>query len=169
DIGELVFYHMSRLCENYGLEAKGFSPDFLEALSAYDWPGNVRELLGILDRTLSLARHEPILFARHLPTQIRTHLARSTVARNLLRKFEKPEKTPRAVRRSGDPADDPPVALPCFRDYRHAVMEEAEKRYFKDLMEATKGCIKDACAVAGLGRTQLYILLKKHGISRLGW
>lgn len=36
-------------------------------------------------------------------------------------------------------------------------------------MSVTKGNIKDACRVSGLGRTQLYEMLKKHRISRLGW
>lgn len=46
---------------------------------------------------------------------------------------------------------------------------EAEKRYFRDLMALTRGSIKEACRISGLGRTRLYTLMKKHGISRPGW
>ena len=38
DIKELARYHLDRLCDRYGLAAKGFSPEFLKTLAAYPWP-----------------------------------------------------------------------------------------------------------------------------------
>ena len=66
DIKELIFYHLNKLCESYGTETKGFSPEFFEVLMTYEWPGNVRELLNTLEEVLSVARHEPTLFPYHL-------------------------------------------------------------------------------------------------------
>ena len=81
DIRELVMYHMAKLSERYGIGTKGFAPEFLESLIAYDWPGNVRELVNAVERALTMARHEPTLFPKHLPTQIRVSLARASVTK----------------------------------------------------------------------------------------
>jgi two-component system NtrC family response regulator len=35
DIMDIAFYHLTKLCDYYGLEVKGFSPEFLEALLTY--------------------------------------------------------------------------------------------------------------------------------------
>ena len=44
DIGDLVMSHTVKFRRCGAIEIKGFSPEFLDALNAYDWPGNVREL-----------------------------------------------------------------------------------------------------------------------------
>ena len=46
---------------------------------------------------------------------------------------------------------------------------ESEKKYVLELLSFTNGSIKEACRLSGLGRTWLYTLMKKYGISRLGW
>ena len=79
DIKELAMYHMARVCERYQIGTKGFSPEFFDALMAYDWPGNVRELVNALERAISDAYHEPTLFPKHLPLDLRVKVARSSV------------------------------------------------------------------------------------------
>jgi two-component system, NtrC family, response regulator len=165
DIKELVFYYMNRLCENYEIETKGFSPDFMDALMSYEWPGNVRELMNTLDRTLSLARHEPILFAKHLPVNIRARAIRSSVSSVK----NQPQSGIVGHQDMTKQEDGRPEGLPAFRDLRKAVLEKAEREYLQDLVALTRGNLKEAGRISGLGRTQLFMLLKKHGISRLGW
>ena len=80
DIKPIALHHTARFCDNYGIEMKGFSSDFFNALSSYDWPGNVRELVNSLESAISVAQHEPILFPKHLPPAIRVHLAKSLIA-----------------------------------------------------------------------------------------
>lgn len=152
DIKELVLYHLTNLCDIYGIKIKGFSPDFLEALSAYPWPGNVRELVNALERALTAARHEPILFPKHLPDHIRIKLTQSTL---------KGDRPAIADEKSFEPSDFQ-GDFPTFQDFKAQVLAGAEKRYLENLLERTAGNISEASRQSGLGRTWLYTLLKKH-------
>ena len=152
DIKELVLYHLTNLCDIYGTKIKGFSPDFLEALSDYPWPGNVRELVNALERALAAARHEPILFPKHLPDHIRIKLTQSTL---------KGDRPVIADEKAVEPSDFQ-GDIPTFQDFKAQVLAGAEKRYLENLLERTAGNISEASRQSGLGRTWLYTLLKKH-------
>jgi len=152
DIKELVLYHLTHLCELYSIKPKGFSPDFLDALSAYGWPGNVRELAHALERSLAASRQEPILFPKHLPDHIRIKLTQSMLKGN------RPEV---ADKKPAGPSHFQGV-FPLFQNFKAQVLEGAEKRYLENLLERTAGNISEASRQSGLGRTWLYRLLKKH-------
>lgn len=154
DIKDMAMHYMVKLCERYGTETKGFSPDFFEALSAYDWPGNVRELINTMERVLTVARFEPTLFPRHLPTQIRIHEARASISKNKghIEKFGMD--------------DDHAGVLPKLQDVRESAISKLEKQYLHDLMLLTKRNIKEACRISGLSRSRLYHLLNQYKISR---
>jgi len=157
DLKELIVYYLNQLCEGYGLLTKGLSPDCFDALTTYDWPGNVRELINTLERALAQSRQEPTLFAKHLPTKIRVQAAKASLREENL-SADAPVKIPALA-----------FKFPRFKDYKENLLDEGEKEYLQELMAFTKGSIKEACQISGLGRTWLYTLLKKHGISRLGW
>jgi two-component system, NtrC family, response regulator len=142
DIKDLAMYHMARVCERYQIGTKGFSPDFLDALLAYDWPGNVRELVNAIERSITAAYHGPTLFPKHLPTDIRIKVARSAI-----------KKEPSTI----SPSDAPLISLAEYR-------QSAERQYLQDLIFQTKGNMKEACLVSGLSRSRLYALLKEHDI-----
>jgi two-component system nitrogen regulation response regulator NtrX len=55
DVPQLVEHFVVRLTDRGGLEAKGFDPEALKRLAAYDWPGNIRELRNAVERLLILA------------------------------------------------------------------------------------------------------------------
>ena len=150
DIRDLVIHHMALLCERLGIEKKEFSPEFFDVLTSYPWPGNVRELVNALERALIAARHENILFPKHLPTHIRVHIARSSVHEH--------ETTDTGVGTT-------PKLFPKLQEVREKVIAGAEKRYLQDLISFTKGDIREACRISGLSRSRLYLLLKKHHIS----
>jgi two-component system NtrC family response regulator len=150
DIKTLAMHYVAQSCEQSGMETKGFSPELLHALGAYAWPGNVRELVHTLQSSVAAAGSEPVLFPRHLPTPIRVQLARISVT---------PPEAPLEV------GTGPSERFPTLREARAV----GDQRYLEDLMRHTKGYLKEACRVSGLSRTQLYLLLKKHSISRLGW
>ena len=143
DIKELAMYHMARVCERYQIGTKGFSPEFFDALMAYEWPGNVRELVNAIERAISDAYHEPTLFPKHLPLDLRVKVARSSVKKEAI------------------PTAEGVVPLGSLAECRHA----AEGRYLRDLVFQTKGKIKDACRISGLSRSRLYVLLKTHNLS----
>ncbi len=149
DIADIVTYYVAKLCERHGIGLKGFSPDFMGALSAYKWPGNVRELLHALERALAAAFHEPTLFPQHLPEHIRIDLAKHSI-QNIV--------SPRAK------SDNDLIsrkAMPSLRNYR----ENMDRMYLMELTSLAGGNIREACGVSGLSRSRLYDLLKKHNLT----
>ena len=153
DIKYLAIYHLSGLCERYGIGMKEFSAEFLDVFMNYHWPGNVRELVNALEKAITAARYEPVLYPKHLPTQIRIQVARETASRgdsqeSLLK--SRPTMSPN---------------LPRLKDYRTAAMAQMEKKYLKDLLDLTGGNISEAMRISGLSRSRLYGLLKKYQFS----
>ncbi len=55
DVGELAKYFLDRCGREHNKSLRGFSPDALRALDAYDFPGNVRELENVVERAVALA------------------------------------------------------------------------------------------------------------------
>jgi two-component system response regulator HupR/HoxA len=55
DIVPLANYLLQRASQHMGKPARGFTPQALHALQAYDWPGNVRELHNEVQRMLVMA------------------------------------------------------------------------------------------------------------------
>jgi two-component system NtrC family response regulator len=149
DIKELVIYHTDKLCDRYRMDPKGYSPDFFEALTSYNWPGNVRELVNALDAAIAVAGHDPKLFSKHLPTNMRIQMARDSIGK--------------------DSSDDCSLNLnlysngnlPKLREFRQTL----EKQYLQDLISLTRRDIKKACQISGISRSRLYELLSKHNIS----
>lgn len=154
DIKDLVLYHTGKLCEAYGIPQKGFAPEFFDCLMAYDWPGNVRELVNTLDRALAEARHEPTLFANHLPSYIRVQAVRHAV-----RGEGGEPPSPAALAPPGAP-------LPRLREFREAAIAQAEKQYLEELLTIAKNDLSEACRISALSQPRLYALLKKHRIRR---
>ena len=150
DLQDLVTYHMGILCDRLVAEKKEFSPEFFDVLKAYPWPGNVRELVNALERALITARHERVLFPKHLPTHIRIYMARSSV------------REPESIQPVPDKALP---AFPRMQDIREKAIGESEKKYLQDLISFTRGNIQESCRISGLSRSRLYLLLKKYQIS----
>jgi two-component system, NtrC family, response regulator len=146
DTKELAIYYMQKFCERYKIGPKGFSPEFFDALAAYDWPGNVRQLVNSIEQAIAVAKYEPTLFPTHLPMEIRVRIARSALAKE------------------GPTADvQQPGSVPTLRsidEYRDIM----EQQYLHDLMVHTKGNIKEVCRISGLSRSRLYALLKKYNL-----
>lgn len=149
DIVDTAFHYMKRFCERNSIATKGFSPEFLEDILAYQWPGNVRELIHAIERSLSMGQNDGILYPIHLPVHIRIALARSKL------KIEgKTEETPDAM-----PNEDTFLEL-------KTVIEQTERQYFTDLLSFTGGNISEVCRISGLSKTNVYNRLKKYGLSR---
>jgi two-component system NtrC family response regulator len=152
DIKDIAIHFLDRFCERYNLAPKGISQDFFQVLEAYDWPGNVRELSHTMEMVLTLAVDEPNLFARHLPMEIRAQGVRASLSTTCT-----PPQPP--VESPGD------LDLPAFKDHRNQVMDAAERDYLLKLQDKCGNDINLAMQISGLGRTRLYNLLKKHGLS----
>lgn len=157
DIKELSLNIISKACERERIGTKGYSPEFIKTLEAYNWPGNVRELVNALEGAISKARYEPTLFPKHLSDRIRIDLTRSTITDHM-------DRTPKSSDRNITSALS--QFLPTIKEFRETVICENEKKYITELLSVTNGDIREACRIAGLGRARLYGLMKNYGISR---
>jgi two-component system NtrC family response regulator len=82
DIRELTTHYINQICWRSKIGTKGYSPEFLDALLAYDWPGNIRELVNTIEQAIASAQDEPTLYRKHLPSHMLIQLERSRDARN---------------------------------------------------------------------------------------
>jgi len=151
DVKTLATFFMTRFCDRLHLTTKGFSPDFIEALEQYYWPGNVRELENCIMTILTDAGNDPVLYAKHLPVQIRVDLARNHF---------KTSREKHSENETGVSFDLP------LKSYKLLFVDKAEKEYLQNLVTTTDWNIKKACSQSGLSRPRLYALLKKHTILR---
>ena len=149
DIKEITRFHVSRVCDLNGIETKGFSPEFFEALGSYDWPGNVRELLNTIDSALSNAADDPTLFVKHLPTYFRVQRARASVSRD------------KSIPKPTGKKEDPEKPFPKYKIYRQTL----ERKYLIDILALTDGDTGNACQISGLSRSRFYELLSKFDLS----
>lgn len=154
DILGLVVHHLERTSESNGCPLKGYSPEYLKAIQAYDWPGNVRELLNTLDHSLAIVGDAPILYPIHLPLQIRLPNLKNQLV-------DKKEMIQDPVQPLGSEKN-----LPTIQNYRSAVVETAEKAYLLELMQRTQGNIRTACRLSGLSESRLHAILKKYDTPR---
>lgn len=153
DIRELAMYFMNRFCDRNGIASKGFSPEFIESLTAYHWPGNVRELLNTMESILTTEGDAPVLFPKHLPTPIRIKVARDSL-----------RQRPRSPNNEKG-QDDHLKNIGTFRDFRNKTVFEVEKKYLLSLMNICRSDMKKACRISGLSQSRLYALLKKHQLT----
>jgi two-component system NtrC family response regulator len=153
DFRELAMYFMNRFCDRHKIANRGFAPEFIEVLAAYDWPGNVRELENSMYSLLTTAGDDPTLFPKHLPIHIRVKVTQDSV-----KKEEQPLPQTRGYK-------GPSQAFSNYRDYREKALAAAEKNYLKDLMSLSRGNVKEAGWLSGLSQSRVYALLKKYGIS----
>ncbi len=142
DIEELAIHFITSLCKRHGLETKGVSPDFIQALMNHDWPGNVRELHQAIEQVFTSAFLGPTCFAIHLPEQLRIKQARAD--------FDQ-EKDTREF----------PSSLPTWRKYK----EMCERSYIEKLKALAEGNVSKACRISSISRTRLYQLINKYEIN----
>ena len=157
DIKELTVFYMSALCERFGIESKGASPEFWDVVTAYKWPGNVRELIQALEKALLSAKDEPMLFPKHFPTYIRIQVARNSF-------LKKPAGQGKPEIRSSVPK-----VPPNLKEIRKAAVSEAEQQYLKNLISLVGGDNNKACRISGLSRSRFYTLLRKYRPADWRW
>ena len=155
DIRELTIHHIARMCACHNIETKGFAPEFIQALEAYDWPGNIRELVNTLERVIAVTPNAPVPLSQHLPEGIRIKIARTKLTPN-----------PSSFQEDINGSSVSPQALLSLKETRESALAQVERYYLHDLMLHTGGNIHKACQISGLRRARLYELLKKYDISK---
>jgi two-component system NtrC family response regulator len=83
DIPVLAAHFLRLFNSEYNRNVSGFSPEALQALTAYHWPGNVRQLENVVERCVVLARQEEITL-RDLPAELRDETEQFKSAADML-------------------------------------------------------------------------------------
>ncbi len=154
DIMEIALHFTAEYQNRTGKGIKGFSPEFIGALTEYPWPGNVRELLSSLETAIDKSRDDPVLYHSHLPSNIRVHAAQAALAKG------------RVLKEAPNPGPAGPENMPSLKEFREEGLAAMEKNYLKELMRITGGDIKEACRISGLSRSRFYSLLQEHQITK---
>ncbi len=149
DLATLASHFVVKECRLRGREIKGISENFHEAIESYDWPGNVRELENAIYGSVSKAGAEPVLFAKHLPINIRVPVAQASI--------------PNHSQEGYNANSDIDVSLSELKPIKEMRMN-FEKAYLRELINQSEGNIEKACSISQLSRPQVYSTLKKHGL-----
>ncbi|MGE4297240.1 MAG: sigma-54-dependent transcriptional regulator [Desulfovibrionaceae bacterium] len=161
DIKQLAAFRVDKLCEKYGLPGKAFDADTMDVLTRYTWEGNVRELFNVLERAFVAAGQDKVIYAMHLPQDVRIKVAKAHLAQG-----RKPEPAPvadtvEAAEETAPPAsclDDGP--LPSLKEFKGCM----ERQYLEAVIRRCQGNIQDILDTTGLSRSHLYALLKKYSV-----
>ncbi len=157
DIPVLTAHFGQGIARELGAGFRGFAPEAMARLSAWDWPGNVRELKNAVERSVY----------RHLATGSGV----GPVAAVCLDPFESPYRpTPRPVpvstpAASGVPGAPPEVAATPEGGYDFtAHVAEVEKTLLSEALAANGGNQRRTSRHLRLSYDQCRGLLRKHGL-----
>jgi DNA-binding NtrC family response regulator len=136
DIALLCRHFLTAICEINQLPAMRLSSEALGVMERYRWPANVRELRQAVEHAAILAPEGEIR-ADDLPERVREAAAK----------------------------DGPlPSAAGRFRSAKRKVVDAFESGYLSNLMERHAGNVTLAAQQAGMLRSALQRLLRKHGL-----
>lgn len=155
DIAELTYHFRNIYSRRNKLKRKKLATDYLVLLNQYHWPGNVRELFQAVEYSITEARDSSILEAVHLPVNIRLSVTKQKLQNN--KTGQQPDRTP---------LPNQLTTMPTMKEDRERAILLQEKRYLERLLRLTDGDIRQCCKTAGLSRSRLYDLLKKHNLSQ---
>jgi DNA-binding NtrC family response regulator len=138
DIALLARHFVQAICEINQLPSISISAEALASLERYAWPSNARELRNAVEHAVILAA-EGTIRPQDLPDKIREEQA-------------------------GEAAPARYAANDRFRDAKRAVVDSFERAYLSDLLERHGGNVTSASRHAGMLRSALQRLLRKHGL-----
>jgi transcriptional regulator with GAF, ATPase, and Fis domain len=135
DIAMLVQHFVAKYAERFHKSVRGVDAGALDVLIAHGWPGNIRELENTLQRAVLLAQGEVI--------------GRAALPRELL------PAVPELPVASATPAR-------AFADARAEAIAAFERGYLDHLLSTHQGNLARAAKHAGLDRSNLRRLLRRH-------
>ena len=143
DIPLLAELFLNRACAKHGLSTPQLSSAALQLLMGHTWPGNVRELANVVEGGALLAS-DGVLDPEHLPIVLPPSSGGSlgTTASVL------------DVVRTGE-------SLPPMREAREAF----DRTYLEEVLQRSRGNVREAARLAGRNRTDFYELMRRYGIA----
>ena len=118
------------------------TPDLLRELVSRPWLGNVRELRNFLERALTLGPREALSFVA---------VAAGGAGAGGGPGFVAPRLT------------EDMIALP-YKELRERILNQIERAYVEALLSRHTGNVSAAADAAGLNRTYLHRLIRRHGL-----
>ncbi len=83
DIPILATHFLKKFSKENNKNITGFTPEAMQAITAYDWPGNVRQLENIIESCIVLSRNE-LIGIEDLPAELKDEKAQYRSAVDLL-------------------------------------------------------------------------------------
>jgi DNA-binding NtrC family response regulator len=139
DVALLARHFVAVISEINHLPPIQISAEALSILERYRWPGNVRELRNAVEHAVILAT-DGCIRPKDLPDRVREAELEPATA-----------------------ADTPGLSSRAFRDAKREVVHAFEQAYLSDLLERNGGNVTAASHQAGMLRSALQRLLRKHG------
>ena len=150
DLTEIAESYIDHFRAIIGTPAQRFSVAATHAILHYPWPGNVRELANAIERAVIMASEEEI-HVEDLAVDIQSM----------------------APARMADLSDEHgPIetlsswAERAWSDVRREVIEQAEIRYLRQLLETTGGRIGETAQRAGMDPRSLHQKMKKYALRK---
>jgi transcriptional regulator with PAS, ATPase and Fis domain len=143
----LIDHFLTTFSGHFGKSIRGFTPQALNLLKAYDYPGNVRELRNIIEYAVNICQNAQI-DASHLPAYI----------------TEKPA-APGGGPGNGDIGNTAPTQQPrAAASLPAESWQEKEKQLILDALVRSGGRRGRAAEILGWGRSTLWRKMKRHRI-----
>ncbi len=130
---------LTQAADRHGRDTPKISQTAMEALKRYEYPGNVRELKNALEHATIMCKSDEI------------------TASDLPRAFQPSD---RIVEKTPAKNDQPQT----LKELREIWLDPMERKYLKQLLEETKGNVREAARRAGVNPVTFYRLLKKRRI-----
>lgn len=143
--------------------------DTKKKLVEYHWPGNVRELKNLIDRGAAMSDRwfrMPEDFGRSIDIDGLGGIAPGSGVGLVDKHFE-----PTAVADAEPAGPAGAITRPLwegksYKDAKEAVLEDFERGYINELLEAHGGNVSAAARAAGIHRNILHRMMSRYGISR---
>ena len=141
DIPFLANLIARKLAETHELKFDGFTASAEEQMIAYEWPGNIRELQNKIEQAMILVRGGTLNAESLFPQQNAPSDAQVMLITN-------PTQSP---------SDG---VIPSFFEAK----SDFERSYWMRVLTGARGNIARAARIASKSRTEVYSLLRKHGL-----
>lgn len=138
------------------------SADLLRELTSRPWRGNVRELRNFVERARALGTTEALAMMHGGPSagsspQLSTHGAQPPVASPVVAAPPTTSSPPGGLA-------DTKVFEQAYKDFRESWIDSGEKEYVRRLLLRHDRNVAAAAAEAGVDRTYVYRLIRKHDL-----
>jgi len=153
-LARLMIHRVAESMKPIPCLVRGLSPGAQRTLERHCWPGNVRELENVITRAMALCEEPEIEEEAILLTGWAESIDGPSGCAVL------PSAPP--------PSTGPPsgtTTAETFRDFRERLHQTHDREYFAQVLRDTGGNMTRAAEIAGISRTYMRAMAKKHGLS----